>query len=113
MSDLIDRQSAIDALDEQFWRCLNIPICKEIRNVAKETIKALPSAQPEQKWIPCSERLPTEDGVYLIAYEALGGGYGYDADTFHQNENKFGWYNGDGEAIAWMPIPELYRGDNE
>lgn len=45
--DVISRQAAIDALDKQFWRSLNIPICKEIRNVAKETIKSLPSAQPE------------------------------------------------------------------
>jgi len=47
MSDLISRQAAIEALDKEFWKSLNIPICKEIRNVAKETIKALPSAQPD------------------------------------------------------------------
>ncbi len=44
MDDCISRRAAIDALDKQFWTPLNIPICKEIRNVAKETIKALPSA---------------------------------------------------------------------
>lgn len=47
MKDLIDRQAAIDAFDKQNWNLLNIPICKEIRNAAKDTIRALPSAQPE------------------------------------------------------------------
>lgn len=47
--DSISRQEAIDALNKQFWRSLNIPICKEIRNAANETIKELPPAQPEQK----------------------------------------------------------------
>ena len=32
------------------------------KNVAKvwDQIKDLPSADPEQRWIPCSERLPEE-----------------------------------------------------
>ena len=47
MSDPISRQEAIDAFDKQFWSLLNIPICKEIRKAAKDTIKALPPVQPE------------------------------------------------------------------
>lgn len=54
MKDVIYRQDAIDAFDAQCWERINIPICKEIRNAAKDTIKKLPSAQPERKtgkWI--------------------------------------------------------------
>ena len=47
MRDLISRQDAIDAFDKQTWGLLNVPICKEIRKAAQDTIKALPSAQPE------------------------------------------------------------------
>ena len=49
--DTISRQAAIDALD-----CIN---------GAEEVPRALPPAQPEQKWIPCSERLP-ENRVSVI-----------------------------------------------
>ena len=61
MSDLISRQGAIDAFDKQNWSLLNIPICKEIRNAAKDTIRALPSVQPERKkgrWIPLQLSMP-------------------------------------------------------
>lgn len=46
-ADTISRQAAIDAFDKQYWNYLNIPLCKEIRNAAKRTIKDLPSAQPD------------------------------------------------------------------
>lgn len=48
MDDLIRRQEAIDAFDAQIWGTLNFPIAKDIRKAAQETIKKLPSAQPEK-----------------------------------------------------------------
>ena len=42
-NDYISRRAAIDAFDKQFWSLLNIPICKEIRKAAKDTIRALTS----------------------------------------------------------------------
>lgn len=78
----------------------------------------MPSAQPE--WIPCSERLPEEDGQYLITvkYKHVDG---YD-DIYAEHGE---WYDGKwdmfffghcGEAegiIAWMPLPEPYKGDKD
>lgn len=32
--------------------------------VRKEDIDSLPTIKPEQRWIPCSERLPEEDGCH-------------------------------------------------
>ena len=59
MSDLIRRQAAIDDLHgrdpSQTWDTADIEVW----------INALPSAQPEQQWIPCSERLP-EEGVNVL-----------------------------------------------
>ena len=59
MSDLISRQAAIDDLHgrdpSQIWDTADIEVW----------INALPSAQPEQQWIPCSERLP-EEGVNVL-----------------------------------------------
>ena len=80
MNDLISRWAAIDTegLDEEI-RC---EICRnpmhtsrgcdgnctydeklyeKIMQILDRRIKQLPSAQPEQRWIPCSERLPEGD----------------------------------------------------
>ena len=51
MSDSISRQAAIDAVSETLKG-----VFVEYRDVAEKTIKKVPSAQPEQRWIPCSER---------------------------------------------------------
>ena len=91
----------------------------------------------EPKWIPCSERLPEEEGNYLVTFgafaETINGekvifgdidgsvseiGYGcYERDIFW-HPTAFGWYDlatatpFDKRAIiAWMPLPEPYSGE--
>lgn len=63
-------------------------------------------AQPE--WIPCSERLPDESGKYLVTCRKFG--------KLETTWNIF--YGGDhaswlwnDEIIAWMPLPEPWRGE--
>ena len=63
MDDLIGRQQAIDALMERFKRVPTNAI------IAKDVIRKLPSAQPEQRWIPCSERMPECEQEVLICTE--------------------------------------------
>ena len=72
-----------------------------------------------QQWIPCSERLPEDDDYKPFSYYEDG------AVLFCTKNGKvgFGWYyestkewaNEDdhtpGEVIAWMPIPEPYKGE--
>lgn len=105
------------------------------------TNEGCPSAEPKQAWIPCSERLPEEEGNYLVTFgafaETINGekvifgdidgsvseiGYGcYERDIFW-HPTAFGWYDlatatpFDKRAIiAWMPLPEPYKegADNE
>lgn len=81
--------------------------------------KYLPPAQPEQRWIPCSERLPEED-------HWLGGSGRQFSDEVlvsvanYDDENIWTYISQtiDGEwelelpshckIIAWMPLPEPY-----
>ena len=109
--DLISRQAAIDAA-KAYWYKPDIA----------GAIEQLPSAQPEQRWIPCSERLP-EEGERVLATH-LGGlnpnrqviehiyqsgqftlGWDMDMDmkspTFGKRQM--------GKVIAWMPWPEPAR----
>ena len=57
MNDLISRQQAIAYAIS--GRTREFEGEKWIRvSEVRESLKTLPSAQPEQRWIPCSERLP-------------------------------------------------------
>ena len=76
------------------------------------------SEQVNGGWIPCSERLPEEDGVYLIT---LSDGVDYltiPAD-FISNHTWHKWWKIDSEWIyyddvtAWQPLPEPYKGGAE
>ena len=80
-------------------------------------IKAL--EQPEQQWIPCSERLPDQYGNYLISID----GEEPDIGTINPNDPR-GWSLCDANGFywasdkmlnitAWMPLPEPYRGEQD
>ena len=76
-----------------------------------EEIKDLPSAQPKQRWIPCSERLPD------VAQRVLLSGHGM---VMIGMLHSFGKYSLEPTGIsyvypkddieAWMPMPESYVG---
>ena len=109
-TDCISRQAAIDALD-----CIN---------GVEEVLRALPSAQPEQRWILCSERLPEEYiGFYLVtvrkrritALNVVGcDNRVHDIDIARWDYDRrapqrgYHWCKAD-DVIAWMPLPELYK----
>ena len=66
MTDLIDRQAAIDSMCELMHHWFGCDSKDEIREIKRELGK-LPSAEPEQRWIPVTERVPEDDRKeYLI-----------------------------------------------
>lgn len=80
----------------------------------KKKIEDAPAV--EQRWIPCSERLPdmSTGGVasedVLMVLEWWDGEMSYDIGWY----NKNGEWNVDGvhrKVIAWMPLPEPYKGE--
>ena len=76
----------------------------------------LPSAQPEQRWIPVTERLPEDDTLALVSYIGSIPGTMNTWIGWHKMENV--WYidgephikKYDNEVIAWMPLPEPFKG---
>lgn len=107
MSDLIKREDVVALWDKYHY---------EIATKAVEfdrALRQLPSAEP--KWIPVTERLPKETGLYLVSLKTKGVGLfeethpdgfvyvsAYDAVIMH-------WGYGDKNVQAWMPIPEPYQ----
>lgn len=78
-----------------------------------EIIEAQPKLSLEtktsDKWIPCSERLPEENGSYIVTSMDY-------VDTFEAVFDAGEWFSIDycddiKNVIAWMPLPEPYKGD--
>lgn len=116
--DAVSREAAIDAAENAFVRGL----------LASPDIRRLPSVQPEQRWIPCSERLP-EYGVAVLTYdrhcfcvekriptirddegEPITGDW-WVSDDYDEYDGDYYPNLRDGACIAWMPLPTAYRED--
>ena len=101
MKDLISRQAVIDLLKQMRKDGDMVPW--EGKDVFAR-IRKLPSAQLEQRWIPCSERLPSKadhtDDMVLVCYRN---------GSVRFNTYMNGWVQGN--PVAWMPLPEPYRED--
>ena len=110
-NDVIFREAAIEALARMMPRSYtpdgSHPADEEIFRAQEvfadciEALEILPSAQPEPHWVPCSERLPEERGFYLTTTK--------DKAVYcdHWNEDNFDRTE---MVIAWMPLPEPYKG---
>lgn len=97
MQDLISRQDAINALIEWVTKLF------DDRSVV-DVINEVPSAQPEQRWIPVSERQPDKDGDYLVTFKMLFL-RPVEVCTFADGQwNKFGYE----KVLAWQPLPSPY-----
>lgn len=65
-----------------------------------DRLMALPSVTPQEpRWIPVAERLPEEDGGYLVTVKR-----GYVTTALWVGNTKH-W----NEVTAWMPLPKPYN----
>ena len=101
MADVISRQAAIDEVNRLakfFWEKWHEYAPSTI--AVTDALKEIPSAQ---QWIPCDERLPEEDGVYIV--------------TTSKGQVQLHVFNTKGNSKeywmrcnkAWMPLPEPFK----
>lgn len=95
----------------------------EAEYINKSTEHINKSSDCSSGWIPCSEKMPEEGVCVLVWYEYYR--YGEYNRLFRTHgisytfEGKWsGFVNGSSgwrelRIIAWMPLPEPYRADNE
>ena len=114
-----------DALKESMKNAVVRYICT---NTLYNTIMAVIDGSPTaERWIPCSERLPSKDGRYLVTYPLFVRKdkwvnvlwYGKPSMPNIKVKGKC-WYRSDdeygdvvyddSEILAWMPLPKPYKG---
>ena len=139
--DTISRRAAIDALwkalyeyedetEKQFLESEELDVgewighrifVQNMNDIDRQTILNLPTAQPEQRWIPVTERLPENDNEVLITvwdaeddyvevYKGFYQGHEWWTQWCHGCSKIKGEPCGENIVIAWMPLPEPYRG---
>ena len=113
--DLISRQAAIDAVVKRYDEYGRTAKCEELASAIEE----VPSAQPEPQWIPCSERLPKleEEGTSRMVLLCWTDGQ-VTVGAYAGNRTFVGqaWPKAKGasvQVIAWMPLPEPWRGEGQ
>lgn len=68
--------------------------------------------QPEPHWIPVTERLPKEDGNYLVSRE-MGSGKESVGDCEFSVEDGYFQTAWNFDVLAWRELPEPYKGVTE
>lgn len=92
-------------------------------NKMAERLTELEYKEAERQWIPVSERLP-EIGEHYVSEPCIvycsNGAYGF-AELEENIFGQVGWncerddeyHEPLGEVLAWMPLPEPYKGEQE
>lgn len=65
----------------------------------------------EAEWIPCSERLPSESGWYLITVQ--GCEKVADMEWYYSEWDAWNGVSSEQQVIAWMPLPKPYKGGDD
>lgn len=112
MAEYIDRKAALAAMRE-YEIDLSVYAAREVDvfwddaiTTCCECVENLPSADVPH-WIPCSERLPEEDGEYLVT--DVSGGVATVTETYFITDCDGDGHWGALDVIAWMPLPEPYK----
>ena len=119
--DTISRQAAIWLIERMK------PYHQNADDIA-EMIANMPPVQPEQQWIPCSERMPEHEQEVLVTRHFLSdnqlkknaitesfyvevASWMDDEWTSYSDEYKIKRHLH--KVIAWMPLPEPWKGEKE
>ena len=131
MNDLISRKWLMECVNEG-WIKFDT---EKDKNIYVHLVRDIaPSAQPEPRWIPCSERLPEDIRPVIVTWKNTDPASYYQyivgkhfTGTACYKNGKWYWYSSTTEdmlaeygrydseefdeaieCIAWMPLPEPY-----
>ena len=110
--DLISREASTDHLKKRLLETAfnqteryAAEMCEDIAvNRLDVWLGELPSAQPEQRWIPVTERLPEKGQKCLVSDRGR-----ITIDVFWGRGGVYNWQFYLRDYEAWMPLPEPYK----
>lgn len=126
MSGLISRQAALDIIDAELSGWLTDDERLHLEGV-RTGIECLPNINPFKNgmWALCKEELPKANGRYLVTRGLNACGSLWNrvyilnySDLMGTKSEKIWWQGNVGKSdferiddvIAWMPLPEPYKG---
>lgn len=74
-----------------------------------EWLKELKQLKEQTRWIPVSEKLPKEKGLYLVSVK----------NDHERRYSKTCWYEGRNnwfarqDVLAWQPLPQPYKAESD
>lgn len=95
---------------------LNAETQEEARKMLEKVVELseeIEKAQEKTRWIPMNDSFPTKAGSYLIC--TRDNYLGYRKIKLSYFDPKYAWDDVENyeTVIAWMPLPEPYRGKEE
>ena len=112
-NDLISREAAIELVKNLYLDDDSTVECPdECNSMIDACIEALRELPAEPRWIPCSEMMPEEETYVLICNST--GNIAISRGAYSTEASDWIWYTSGwlfGEVIAWMPLPEPWRGE--
>ena len=79
--------------------------CADIIEQLSEKLSEENLSENLTSWIPCDERLPEEEGNYIVTFDD-----GYMSSVPFYGEDWVLWGDS-GDPVAWMQLPEPYKGE--
>lgn len=124
MSHIKDRLSSYHDWMQDIVNRYKLVTARDFLEMIEQLQEDLEQDEKENGWIPVSERLPKEDGRYLVTFKhgikVCMVGYGSCKRTVLGCPIGHGWYSleeaqyyADDSIIAWMPLPEPYKEDKK
>lgn len=109
--DLISRRAALSKFEP--W--LKVPGYSEgERNMLKAVLYELRFLPSAQQWISVTERLPENDNDVLVTDGTDCAVAYWRTDAQAWDDSMHGWCDLYGlEVVAWMPLPEPWKGEND
>ena len=127
MNDSISRQAVIETAENVAFAVDEHGSAEGWLAMLVNSLEILPSTQPENDWIPISERLPEANGRYLVTRGLNACGSLWNriyianySDLMGIKSVKIWWQGNVGKSdfeqlddvLAWMPLPKPYREDD-